>query len=91
MPRKTSPLSLPSGLRAGVSKLNGAALDGDFDSARLCLAHLRELSTGRGLESLAAALAGVSAVLGAPGRQPSAGLGYALVEVTDALDRLGQV
>ena len=68
MPPKAKPIALPPGIRDGVSKLNAAVLDGDFDSARLCLAHLQEQSTGPGRESLDAALAQLSGVLGAPGR-----------------------
>lgn len=90
MPSRPHRIELPSGLIDGVDKLNAATLDGDFDSARLCLTHLRELSAKPGLESLAAALAGLSNVFGLPGSEPRTGVGRALVDVTHALESLGR-
>jgi hypothetical protein len=71
--------------KAYIDAINTAALDGDFDAARLCLAQLREKLEQPRLGILREASDHLMRVLGPAGARPSAGLGRALVGLTDAL------
>jgi hypothetical protein len=82
--------ALPEGLEACIQTVNAGALDGDFDEARLCLAQIREKLGASGLERLRAAADQLMGVLGPAGSSPKAGLGHALVGLTDAFEQLKQ-
>lgn len=77
---------LPDGLGACIATVNATALDGNFDDARLCLAQLREKLASPGLSELRQAADHLIGILGPPGRQPSTGLGQALVDLTEAFE-----
>jgi ribosomal protein L1 len=74
--------------KACIDTVNTATLDGDFDSARLCLAQLREKLTSPRLDALRQASDRLMRVLGPAGATPSPGLGRALVDLADAFDRI---
>jgi hypothetical protein len=76
------------GLEACIHAINVAALDGDFDEARLCLAQFREQLQHPRLDALRRASDILMSVLGPAGTTPSGGLGRALVDVTEAFETI---
>jgi hypothetical protein len=79
---------LPEGLAASIATVNAAALDGDFDDARLCLTQLREKLLAPRLDTLRHAADHLICVLGPAGTAPSGGLGRALVDLTKAFEKV---
>lgn len=76
------------GLEACIHAINAAALDGDFDEARLCLAQFREQLQHPRLDALRRASDILMSVLGPAGTTPSGGLGHALVDLTEAVEKV---
>ncbi|UPG88271.1 hypothetical protein L2Y96_12660 [Luteibacter aegosomaticola] len=68
-------------LEAGIIATGTAALDADFDSARLSLAHVRELATNAGLSAVVNATGRVIKALGPPGGVPTRDLGQAIIDL----------
>lgn len=81
-------LLAPQGLEACVHTVNAAALDGDFDEARLCLAQFRENLQHPRLEAVRRASDILMSILGPPGTTPPGGLGRALVDLTEAFEKV---
>ena len=81
---------LPQGIKACIHTINAGALDGDFDEARLCLAQLLEKLSAPRVARLRIAADRLMAVLGPAGSSPMAGLGHALVGLTEAFEQLNR-
>jgi hypothetical protein len=61
-------------------------MDGDFDGARLCLAHVREVAANGHLSAVYGKACALAAILGPAGSEPGPGLGQAIVDLVHALD-----
>ncbi|QWT20766.1 hypothetical protein KPL74_01860 [Bacillus sp. NP157] len=81
----TARIPVPSsGLAKGITATAKAAMDGDLDGARLCLAHVRELTTKESLAVIDARARALAAVLGPVGSRPAPGLGQAIVDLVNS-------
>jgi hypothetical protein len=80
--------TLPDGLEACIHTVNAGALDGDFDEARLCLAQLLEKLSDPRVARLRIAADRLMGILGPAGSSPKAGVGHALVGLTEAFEQL---
>lgn len=80
----------PSALAVGIGTLKMLTMDGDFDGARLWLAQMREGVDSPGLDALRHAMDRLLDVLGPAGADPSPDLGRALVDMSDAFERLSR-
>jgi hypothetical protein len=78
----------PNGVEACIHAINAAALDGDFDEARLGLAQFREQLQHPRLDALRRASNILMSIFGPPGTTPSGGLGRALVDLTEAFEKI---
>ncbi|QWT20748.1 hypothetical protein KPL74_01770 [Bacillus sp. NP157] len=75
-------------INAGITALGVAAMEADFDGARLCLAQVQELAANAGLNNVVLAADRVAEALGPAGGPPGLDLGQAFAELARAASRL---